>query len=150
MKQKKIMILLIGIISIANITNIEACPTDCDINVDSLFQKNISILKESIKERTRYIKDATEYIEIKDIDNRKFLFAVSFLSGIDVIYDFHIVWVTTVEMVTAIENWYNDKKERITCEKVKEAYLALEPKYFNNIEEILEYNVGLEKQLKIE
>jgi hypothetical protein len=138
MKLKIFIILILGII---NVTNIKACSIDCDINVDSLFQKNISMLKGNII-------DTTEYIVVENNDNWKFLFAVSFLSGINTVYDFHTTR-TTVEIVAAIENWYNDKKEKITCERVKKAYLALEPPCLKNIEEIEKYTEELEK-LKIE
>ncbi|WP_185153898.1 sialate O-acetylesterase [Dysgonomonas sp. 520] len=116
-------------------------PTNCDINVDSLFQTNISMLKESFT-------DTTEYIRVLDNDNWKFLFMVGFISGINTIYDCHIAR-TTKTMVIAIEEWYNDKKEKVTCENVKSAYLALEPRFFNDIDEIEIFGKELDK-LKIE
>jgi len=126
--------------STIGLVNANSCNTNCYINVDSLFQINLSVLKKDVS-------DSIENKVIVDKNSLEFLFAVSLLSGIDFLYTKNNS--TNLKLIMALEVWYLKNKKNITGEKVKKTYLLLKPYLFNNFEDFEIYSKELD-QLKIE
>ena len=132
--------LFLLLLSTIGLVNANSCNTNCYMNVDSLFQINLSILK----------KDVTDSIKNKviiDKNSIEFLFAASLLSGIDFLDAKNNS--TNLKSIMALEVWYLKNKKNITGEKVKKAYLLLKPYLFNNFEDFEIYSKELD-QLEIE
>jgi len=128
------------LMSTIGLVNANSCNTNCYINVDSLFQINLSVLKKDVS-------DSIENKVIVDKNSLEFLFAVSLLSGIDFLYTKNNS--TNLKLIMALEVWYLKNKKNITGEKVKKTYLLLKPYLFNNFEDFEIYSKELD-QLKIE
>jgi len=135
---KRVIFLLL--LSTIGLVNANSCNTNCYINVDSLFQINLSVLKKDVS-------DSIENKVIVDKNSLEFLFAVSLLSGIDFLYTKNNS--TNLKLIMALEVWYLKNKKNITGEKVKKTYLLLKPYLFNNFEDFEIYSKELD-QLKIE
>ena len=135
---KRVIFLLL--LSTIGLVNANSCNTNFYINVDSLFQINLSVLKKDVS-------DSIENKVIVDKNSLEFLFAVSLLSGIDFLYTKNNS--TNLKSIMALEVWYLKNKKNITGEKVKKAYLLLKPYLFNNFEDFEIYSKELD-QLKIE
>ena len=135
MKRERFILLFSAIA----IFNANSCNTNCNINVDSLFQINLSTLKKDVS-------GSIENITIVNKNNLEFLFAVSLLSGIDFLNPKDNS--TNLKSILAIEVWYSNKKKYITCEIIKKAYLLLTPNLFNNFEEFEIFSKELD-ELKI-
>ena len=135
---KRVIFLLL--LSTIGLVNANSCNTNCYINVDSLFQINLSVLKKDVS-------DSIENKVIVDKNSLEFLFAVSLLSGIDFLYTKNNS--TNLKLIMALEVWYLKNKKNITGEKVKKAYFLLKPYLFNNFEDFEIYSKELD-QLKIE
>jgi hypothetical protein len=131
--KRNIFILVLSAIAIVNIYS---CNTNCEINVDSLFQINLSTLKKNIS-------GSNENVTIVNRNSLEFLYAVSVLSGIDFINVKDNS--TNLKLVLAIESWYSNKKKFITCEKIKKAYLLIKPHLFKNYEEIENFSKELDQ-----
>ncbi len=122
------------------IVKVNSCNKDCDVNIDSLFKKNLS----SMKKMTR---GSSKDVLVKERDIIKFLYVISLLSDLDFMPDPHKPVVNT-KTILAIESWYKKKKKYITCEKIKKAYSLLLPPPFKNLEELDKYSDELD-QLRI-
>ncbi|WP_321439186.1 hypothetical protein [uncultured Bacteroides sp.] len=136
MKRKIFILLLLSTIGLANANS---CNTDCYINVDSLFQINLSTLKKKVSE-------SAECVTITNKANLDFLYVISLLSDMNCISSQNnCVDSNTIQ---AIENWYLKKKKFVTCEKLRKAYSLLRPQVFKSFNEYEEYSKELD-QLKI-
>lgn len=134
--KREIFILLLSTIGIVNVNS---CNTNCYINVDSLFQINLSTLKKDVSE-------SAECVTITNKANLDFLYVISLLSDINYISpQNNCVNSNTVQ---AIENWYLKNKKFVTCEKIRKAYSLLRPHVFKSFDESEEYSKELD-QLKI-
>ncbi len=122
------------------IVKVNSCNKDCDVNIDSLFKKNLS----SMKKMTR---GTSKDVLVKERKIIKFLYVISLLSDLDFMPDPHKPVVNT-KTILAIESWYKKKKKYITCEKIKKAYSLLLPPPFKNLEELDKYSDELD-QLRI-
>ena len=132
--EKKIFVILLFFA--INVIKISSC-NNCDINVDSLFLTNLSILKQATP-------DSTGYVTIQGRDNLEFLFVVSSLSGKDAFENVYIHKISTTKILF-IEDWYKNKKKYITCEKVKKAYSLLYPPMFNTFEDFERFEKELDE-----
>lgn len=136
---KKIIFILL-LLNAFCIVKVNSCNKDCDVNIDSLFKKNLS----SMKKMTR---GSSKDVLVKERDIIKFLYVISLLSDLDFMPDPHKPVVNT-KTILVIESWYKEKKKYITCEKIKKAYSLLIPPPFKNIEELDKYSDELD-QLRI-
>ncbi|MBP1631546.1 MAG: hypothetical protein H6Q15_2439 [Bacteroidetes bacterium] len=136
---KKIIFILL-LLNVFCVIKVNSCNKDCDVNIDSLFKKNLS----SIKKMTR---GSSKDVLVKEREIIKFLYVISLLSDLDFMPAPHKPIVNT-KTILAIESWYKKKKKYITCEKIKKAYSLLLPPPFKNIEELDKYSDELD-QLRI-
>nr|WP_320037138.1 hypothetical protein [uncultured Bacteroides sp.] len=136
---KKIIFILL-LLNTFCIVKVNSCNKDCDVNIDSLFKKNLS----SMKKMTR---GTSKDVLVKERKIIKFLYVISLLSDLDFMPDPHKPVVNT-KTILAIESWYKKKKKYITCEKIKKAYSLLLPPPFKNLEELDKYSDELD-QLRI-
>lgn len=127
---KKIIFILL-LLNAFCIVKVNSCNKDCDVNIDSLFKKNLSSMK-------KITRGSSEDVLVKERDVIKFLYAITFLSGQNFVRDPHNPVVNT-KIILAIEGWYKKKKKYITCDKIKKAYSFLYPPPFRNIEELNKY-----------
>ncbi len=122
------------------VIKVKSCNTDCDVNIDSLFKKNLSSM-------IKMTRGSSKDVLVKERDIIKFLYVISLLSDLDFMPDPHKPVVNT-KTILAIESWYKKKKKYITCEKIKKAYSLLLPPPFKNIEKLDKYSDELD-QLRI-
>ena len=96
------------LMSTIGLVNANSCNTNCYINVDSLFQINLSVLKKDVS-------DSIENKVIVDKNSLEFLFAVSLLSGIDFLYTKNNS--TNLKLIMALEVWYLKNKKKLQVKK---------------------------------
>ncbi|MDR0230688.1 MAG: hypothetical protein LBI82_01025 [Dysgonamonadaceae bacterium] len=131
---KKIIILIS--ISIIGIFESRAC----DLNVDSLFQKHICSLMQNSN-------DTSSFVVVTERDDLIFITVASLLSGKDFMNP-HESKINKKE-IAAIKEWYCEKKEYITCYKVKRAYSLVIPPLAKDLDELDKYLKELD-EIKIE
>ena len=115
----------------------------CDLDVDSLFSVRISSLEQKIK------NDNT-YVYIKSREDMLFFNVLLYLAD-ESFYSFeshHYNPRFSRKEIELLKEWYNNKKDLITCEKVERAYYLLQnPPPFKNMDDVELYDQQLDSLL---